>query len=190
RIIAPTPVKSDHKTYILSLHLLSCIQKLYILRKIMAKRMEKQMLYNDSYYGDFSLDVLRMSRHAVQRAKERKIPAAELVQSRSSINAYVDKVVSKNGVVITAYPRSQNNFHYYELPENGKRFKFPKDGIGLFIGKQGANIKCTQAEYNLKSLYFDKNNDLIAVAPVSDYDWTLVEKMIEKACKRKYKPKK
>ncbi|CAF4698789.1 unnamed protein product, partial [Rotaria socialis] len=67
---------------------------------------------------------------------------------------------------------------------------FPKNGIGLFIGKQHANIKRTQAEYNLKSLYFDKNDDLIAVARVSDYDWTLVEKMIEKACKRKYKPKK
>jgi len=145
------------------------------------------MLYNDSYYGDFSLDVLRMSRHATERAKERKIPAAELLQSRSYINAYIDKVVSKNGVVITAYPRQQYVAPNYELPENGRGFTFPKNGIGLFIGKQHTNIKRTQAEYHLKSLYFDKYNTLIAVAPTSDYDWTPVEKMIEKACKRKYK---
>ncbi len=147
------------------------------------------MLYNDSYFGDFSLDVPRMSRHAVQRAKERKIPVAELLQSRSHINAYVDKVVSKNGLIITAYPRSQYVAPNNELPENGKRFTFPKDGIGLFIGKQHANIKRTQDECNLKSLYFD-NNTLIAVAPTSDYDWAPVEKIIETACKRKYKSQK
>jgi hypothetical protein len=152
----------------------------------MAKAIKnKVMLYNDSYYGDFSLDVLRMSRHATQRAAERKIPVAELLQSRSHINGYVDKVVSKNGVAITAYPRSAPNF---ELPTNGRRFTFPINGIGLFIGKQHANIKRTQAEYQLKSLYFDEYNHLIAVAPTSDYDWTPVENMIEIARKRKYKP--
>jgi hypothetical protein len=148
------------------------------------------MLYNDSYFGDFSLDVPRMSRHAVQRAEERKIPVAELLQSRSHINAYVDKVVSKHGLIITVYPRSQYVVPNNELPENGKRFTFPKDGIGLFIGKQHANIKHTQAEYNLKALYFDEYNTLIAVAPTSDYDWTPVEKMIETARKRKYKSQK
>jgi hypothetical protein len=148
---------------------------------------KKAMLYNDSYYGDFSLDVPHLSHHAVQRAEERKIPAAELLQPRSYINAYVDKVVSKNGLVITAYPRSRYVAPNDELPENGRRFTFPKNGIGLFIGKQHANIKRTQDEYHLKSLYFDKYNTLIAVAPTSDYDWTPVEEMIEKACKRKYK---
>jgi len=143
----------------------------------------KIMLYNDPYYGDFSLDVLRMSNHATQRAKERKIPVDELLKPRSHINGYVDKVVSKNGVVITTYPRSNPN---YELPENARRFTFPKNGIGLFIGKQHANIKRTQAEYQLKSLYFD-HNTLIAVAPTSDYDWTPVEKMIDTARQRKYK---
>jgi len=150
----------------------------------MAKLMKnKIMLYNDPYYGDFSLDVLRMSNHATQRAKERKIPVDELLKPRSHINGYVDKVVSKNGVVITTYPRSNPN---YELPENARRFTFPKNGIGLFIGKQHANIKRTQAEYQLKSLYFD-HNTLIAVAPTSDYDWTPVEKMIDTARQRKYK---
>jgi len=154
----------------------------------MAKVMKnKVMLYNDSYYGDFSLDVPRMSHHAAQRAKERKIPTEELLKPRSHINAYIEKVVSKNGLVITAYPRQQNVASNYELPENGRRFTFPKNGIGLFIGKQHANIKRTEAEYNLKSLYFDQYNTLIAVAPTSDYDWTPVEKMIETACKRKYK---
>ncbi len=154
----------------------------------MAKLMRnKILLYNDSYYGDFSLDVLHMSRHATERAKERKIPAAELLQPRSHINAYIDKVVSKNGVVITAYRRDQYVAPKSELPENGRRYQFPKDGIGLFIGKQHANIKLTQVEYQLKSLYFDKDNTLIAVAPTSDYDWTSVEDMIEKARKRKYK---
>ena len=145
------------------------------------------MLFNDPYYGDFSLDVLRMSRHASERAKERKIPAAELLQSRSHINAYVDKIVSKNGVVITAYPRLQSVAPNDELPKNGRRFPFPKNGIGLFIGKQHATIKLTQAEYQLKSLYFDRYNTLIAVALTSDYDWTSLEQMIEKASKRKYK---
>jgi hypothetical protein len=150
----------------------------------MAKLMKnKIMLYNDPYYGDFSLDVLRMSNHATQRAKERKIPVDELLKPRSHINGYVDKVVSKNGVVITTYPRSNPN---YELPKNARRFTFPKNGIGLFIGKQHANIKRTQAEYQLKSLYFD-HNTLIAVAPTSDYDWTPVEKMIDTARQRKYK---
>jgi hypothetical protein len=144
---------------------------------------DKVMLYNDSYYGDFSLDVLRMSRHATERAKERKIPVAELLQPRSYINGHIDKVVSKNGLVITAYPRGPPN---YELPQNSRRFTFPIDGIGLFIGKQHANIKRTQAEYQLKSLYFD-HNTLIAVAPTSDYDWTPVEKMIDTARQRKYK---
>ncbi|CAF1100236.1 unnamed protein product [Didymodactylos carnosus] len=143
----------------------------------------KVMLYNDSYYGDFSLDVSNVSRHAAQRAEERKIPVAELLKSRSHINGYIDKVVSKTGVVITAYPRRIN-----ELPEYGRRFAFPKDGIGLFIGEQHANIKLIQAEYQLKSLYFDEHNTLIAVAPTSDYDWTSVERMIENARKRKYKP--
>jgi hypothetical protein len=157
----------------------------------MAKLMRnKIMLYNDLYYGDFRLDVPRMSRHAAQRAEERKIPAAELLQSRSHINAYVDKVVSKNGLVITAYPRSPYVAPNPELPENGRRFTFPKAGIALFIGKQHANIKRIQDEYNLKSLYFDKYNTLIAVAPTSDYDWIPVEKIIEKACKRKYKSQK
>jgi hypothetical protein len=154
----------------------------------MAKsKKSKAMLYNDSYFGDFSLDVLRISRHAAQRAKERKIPAAELLQSRSHINAYIDKVVSKNGVVITAYPRSKYVTPNYELPENGRRFTFPKNGIGQFIGKEHTNIKRTQAEYHLKSLYFDKYDALIGVAPTSDYDWTPIEKIIEQACKRKYK---
>jgi hypothetical protein len=151
----------------------------------MAKLMKnKIMLYSDSYYGDFSLDVLRMSRHATQRAKERKIPVDELLKSRSHINGYVDKVVSKNGIVITTYPRLNPN---YELPQNARRFTFPKNGIGLFIGKQHTNIKRTQAEYQLKLLYFDEYNALIAVAPTSDYDWTPVEKMIDTARQRKYK---
>ena len=153
----------------------------------MAKLLKnKVMLFNDSYYGDFSLDVPRLSRHAVQRAHERKIPVAELLQSRSHINAYVEKVVSKNGMVITAYPRQllpSND----DLPENAKRFTFPKNGIALFIGKQHANIKRSQVEYNLKSLYFDKHDTLIAVAFTKDYDWTPFEKMIEAARKRKYK---
>lgn len=144
------------------------------------------MLYNDPYYDDFSLDVLRLSRHAAERAKERKIPVAELLQPRSHINGYVNKVVSKDGVIVTAYSRAARNF---ELPENGRCFKFPVDGIGLFIGKQGANIKNTQAEYHLKSLYFNSYKDLVAVAPTRDYDWKLFEEMIEKVCKRKYKSK-
>ena len=98
----------------------------------------KLMLYNDPSYGDFSFDVLRMSHHATQRAKERKIPVAELLQPRSHINGYIDRVVSKNGVIITAYPRTAFN---YPLPENGRRFTFPRDGIGLFIGTQHTNIK-------------------------------------------------
>ncbi|CAF1373586.1 unnamed protein product [Adineta ricciae] len=151
----------------------------------MAKLGKKRLLSID-FYGDFSLDVPRLSHHAVQRAQERKIPVAELLQSRSHINAYVEKVVSKNGVVITAYPRQRlppND----GLPENAKRFTFPKNGIALFIGKQHVNIKRTQAEYNLKSLYFDKYDTLIAVASTNDYDWTPFEKMIETARKRKYK---
>jgi hypothetical protein len=153
----------------------------------MAKRKKHEvMLSNDSYFGDFSLDVIRLSRHAAQRAKERKIPVAELLQSRSHINGYIDKVVTKNGLVITAYPRVDPS---RELPTNGRRFKFPINGIGLFIGKDHANIKHTQAEYQLKSLYFDQSNTLIAVAPTGDYDWTPVEKVIEAACKRKYKSK-
>ncbi|CAF0919480.1 unnamed protein product [Adineta steineri] len=149
---------------------------------------KKYKRWLDASDGDFSLDVLRMSHHATQRAIERKIPAAELLQPRSYINAYVDKVVSKNGVVITAYPRSQYVAPNHPLPENGRRFTFPYNGIGRFIGKQGVNIKRIQAEYHLKSLYFDKNNNLIAVAPTIDYDWTSVVKMIEEACKKKYKP--
>ncbi|CAF3145354.1 unnamed protein product, partial [Rotaria sp. Silwood2] len=77
-----------------------------------------------------------MSRHATQRAKERKIPAAELLQSQSHINAYIDKVVNKNGLIITAYPRRQYVAPNSELPENARRFTFPKNGIDLFIGKQ------------------------------------------------------
>ena len=92
------------------------------------------------------------------------IPNAELLQPRSYINAYVNKVVSK-------------------------RFTFPMNGIGLLIGKEHVNIKRAQEEYKLKSLYFDKGNMLIAVAPKSDYDWTWVEGMIEKARQRKYKTK-
>jgi hypothetical protein len=151
----------------------------------------KVMLYNDSYFGDFTLDVPRMSHHATQRAKERNIPTAELLQPRSCINAYIDKVVSKRGVVITTYPRAQwvTPDTSYELPENGKRFTFPTNGIGLFIGKEHVNIRRTQAEFKLTSLYFDKGNILIAVAPTSDYDWTPVEAMIEKARKRKYETK-
>jgi hypothetical protein len=151
----------------------------------MAKLMKnKVMLYNDSYYGDFSLDVLHMSRHATQRAKERQIPVGELLKSRSHINGSVDKVVAKNGLVITTYQRLNPN---YELPENARRFTFPRDGIGLFIGKQHANIKGIQAEYHLQSLYFDEYKNLIAVAPTGNYDWTPVEKMIDTACQRKYK---
>ena len=154
----------------------------------MAKIMRnKIMLYDDPYYGDFSLDVLRMSHHANQRAKERKIPVAELLQPRSHINGHVDKVVSKKGVIITAYPRI---IHNDKLPENGRLFRFPVDGIGLFIGKQHANIKRTQTEHQLKSLYFNEYNHLIAVAPSSDYDWTAFEKIIETARKRKYKSQK
>ncbi|CAF3797042.1 unnamed protein product [Rotaria sp. Silwood1] len=122
----------------------------------MTKLIKKNLTtYNDSYYGDFSLDVPRLSRHAAQRATERKIPAVELLRSKSHINAYIDKVVSKTGVVITAYPRVQGGNRNYELPENGRRYTFPKDGIGLFIGKEHANIKRIQAEYQLKELYFD-----------------------------------
>ncbi|CAF3967962.1 unnamed protein product [Rotaria sp. Silwood1] len=157
----------------------------------MTKLIKKNLTtYNDSYYGDFSLDVPRLSRHAAQRATERKIPAVELLRSKSHINAYIDKVVSKTGVVITAYPRVQGGNRNYELPENGRRYTFPKDGIGLFIGKEHANIKRIQAEYQLKELYFDSYDVLIAVASSSDYDWTLVEQMIEKARKAKYKPQK
>ena len=95
-------------------------------------------------------------------------------------------MVSKTGVIITTYPRDS---HQCELPENGRRFSFPLDGIGLFIGKQFVNIKHTQAEHQLKSLYFDKNNQLIAVAPTRDYDLTAFEKTTEIARKRKYKSK-
>lgn len=150
----------------------------------MAKSIKNIMRYNDEYYGDFSLDILRMSRHATERAKERKIPVQELLQPRSHINGYVDKVVSKTGLVITAYSRDASRF---VLPENGRRFKFPVDGIGLFIGKQHTNIKSTQAEYQLSSLYFDQNNTLVAVAPTTNYDWKPLEKRIEAARKRKYK---
>lgn len=153
----------------------------------MAKLMKnKIMRYNDSYYGDFSLDVLRLSRHATQRANEREIPVAELLKPRSHINGHVDKVVAKNGIIITVYPRINSN---YELPANGRRFAFPKDGIGLFIGKQYTNIKRIRAEHQLKDLYFDEYKSLIAIAPTSDYDWTPLEKMIEAARKRKYKSK-
>ena len=152
--------------------------------------MKNLMLYNDSYYGDFSLDVPHLTYHAAQRAKERKIPAAELLQPRSHINAYIDKVVSKRGIVITAYPRRKNVAPNHELPENGRRFFSPLNGIGLFIGKEHVNIKRTQTEYQLKSLYFDQHSTLIAVAPTSDYDWTSVEEMIEKARTRKYRSKK
>ena len=99
------------------------------------------------------------------------------------LNGYIDTVVSKNGVIITAYPRTAFN---YPLPENGRCFTFPRDGIGLFIGTQHTNIKRLKAEYHLKSLYFDQNQTLIAVAPTSDYDWTSFENMIETARKRKY----
>src|SRR5689334_7647212 len=109
---------------------------------------KKVMLYNDSYFGDFSFDVLRLSRHATERTKERKIPVAELLQSRSHINGYIDKIVSKNGLVITAYPRSTLN---RPLPENGKRFMFPKNVSPHFIGKQHTNIKRIQTEHQLKS---------------------------------------
>ncbi|UJR11583.1 hypothetical protein I4U23_015763 [Adineta vaga] len=155
----------------------------------MAKKVNnKAMLLNDPYYGDFSLDVLRLSHHATQRAVERKIPATELLQSRSHINAYVDKVVSKSGVIITTYPRQPYIAPIPdELPENGRRFTFPKNGIGIFIGKQHVNIKRTQTEYNLITLYFDKSGSLIAVPPSADYNWTMFENMLEKAQKRKYK---
>ena len=169
-----------------AVHLIVRIDKLDYFRKFMAKLMKnKIMKYNDPYFGDFSLDVLRLSRHATERAQERKIPVTELVRSRSHINGYINKIVGTNGLVITAYPRSTIQ---RPLPENGRRFTFPKDGIPHFIGKFHANIKRIQAEYHLKFLYFDKNNALIAVAPTSDYDWIPVEKVIETASKRKYKP--
>lgn len=146
----------------------------------------KIMKYNDPYFGDIFPDVLRMSNHATQRATERKIPVEELLQQRSHINGSINKVVSKSGVIITAYPRSTRNF---ELPENAKRFTFPSDGIGIFIGKQGVNIKRIQAEYQLKSLHFDQSNYLIAVPSTNDYDWAPFETMVEIAQKRKYRTK-
>lgn len=146
----------------------------------------KVMRYDDPYFGDFSLDVLRLSHHANERAKERKIPVKELLQTRSHINGHIDKVVSKNGLIITAYPRDP---HRYDLPENGRRFSFPPDGIGLFIGKQHTNIKRIQAEHQLKSLYFDRYQHLIAIAPSRDYDWTPLEQTVEIARKRKYRSK-
>jgi hypothetical protein len=153
----------------------------------MAKSFKTMMLYDDSYYGDFSLNVLRLSRHATERAKERKISVQELLQPRSHINGYVNKVVSKHGLIITAYPRNASRC---VLPENGRRFSFPADGIGVFIGEQHTNIKRIQEEYQLRSLYFDQNNTLVAVAPTREYDWAPVEKMIEAARKRKYKSSK
>ena len=141
------------------------------------------MLYDDPYFGDFSLDVLRLSHHAAERAQERKIPVSELLRPRSHINGSVNKIVSKTGVVITAYPRST---FQRPLPANGRRFTFPKEVIGRFIGKLGENSKRVQAEHHLKSLYFDQNDTLIAVAPTNDYDWTQVEEVIETARKRNY----
>ena len=150
---------------------------------IMAKMMKKVMQYDDVYYGDFSLDVPRLSHHASRRAKERKIPREELLQSRSHINGYVKKIESKTGVVITAYPRGSSA---PIIPENGRCFQIPFNGIGIFIGKQHENINRTKNEYNLKSLRFDQNNNLIAVAPTKDYDWTQFNNMIENVRKRKY----
>lgn len=144
------------------------------------------MLYNDIYFGDFSLDVLRPSHHATERAIERKIPVSELLRPRSHINGYVNKIVSKDGLVITAYPRATNP-RPRPVPENGRLFTFPKEGIPHFIGKLGVNIKRVQAEHNLKSMYFDNNDTLVAVPSSDDYNWAPVEEVIETARKRKYK---
>eukprot|EP00762_Andalucia_godoyi_P004910 ANDGO_01450.mRNA.1 hypothetical protein len=141
----------------------------------------------DEYIGNFSIasSVLKVTHHAVQRARERGIPIEELSRRNSFINAHTFRVIKHrpNGtaIVITAFPRnrprSSNDYHRRMVAAqawsaHARHFRILKQEIPRLIGNQGETIKEIQRRYHTHNVDIMFADGILHVDPgVQNFEW-------------------
>lgn len=108
-------------------------------------------------YDDFTLDNIKISRHALQRAQERGIPIEDLRRNKPK---YGQVIISDN-TVITTFKRPGQSGQIVPGRQGTTFTSYVEfksvDLVGMVIGKQGGNIKGIQSIFSSQIHY---NNQL------------------------------